>query len=460
MFAVEIELRDGSSEPEVKLLRRPYGVVGSGEYSHVLLKNEIVEGEEARFYRSPGAEFICVHRRGDQVLSREVTQLEKSIRLGKVNLQIFALDSDVQFPRELSADRAGVAVLKQAMRAAPKAFPALLLRGPEEMGVSFGTERSLLIGRGNDAALRIDLPEVSTEHARVIREDDGYVLEDLGSTNGTFLNGSKISGRVKVQVGDDIRVGANSNLTIADELKQVAKGATSKGKPEDRRQGDEHYPCIIGHSADFQPQRITLEMGAAVSIGREPSNQVQLQLAHISRQHVVLHRQGDGRVSICDLSSNGTFVNGQRLVRDQEVILPAGGVEVDLAQGVKFSVCDNAEQEAALLKQIEKVTVEKPPIKKTDSQISVPVAEEVRAAIRTETAAKPLKEELPRAKRPRRSSAEITRSLEILDLDVHGHEVPGMSKSGKFLFMLAVAILAGLVVFLTVWLFSGAVFNY
>ena len=48
---------------------------------------------------------------------------------------------------------------------------------------------------------------VSQVHARVFRRGDDYWVEDLGSTNGTFVNGRKIDGAVPVRRGDRVQVG-------------------------------------------------------------------------------------------------------------------------------------------------------------------------------------------------------------------------------------------------------------
>lgn len=62
----------------------------------------------------------------------------------------------------------------------------------------------VVIGRHADCTLSIDSPLVSREHARLVREGDQWLLEDLGSTNGTFHNGRRIDGRVTLKVGDRV----------------------------------------------------------------------------------------------------------------------------------------------------------------------------------------------------------------------------------------------------------------
>lgn len=65
-----------------------------------------------------------------------------------------------------------------------------------------------VIGRGDDAAIRIDSPGVSRHHARILVARGEATLEDLGSKNGTDLNGERITARSRISDGDEIRLGA------------------------------------------------------------------------------------------------------------------------------------------------------------------------------------------------------------------------------------------------------------
>jgi predicted component of type VI protein secretion system len=66
----------------------------------------------------------------------------------------------------------------------------------------------IVIGRGPDAGLVLDDEQVSRHHARVTPESDGTaVVEDLGSTNGTFVNRAPLHGPALLQAGDDLLVG-------------------------------------------------------------------------------------------------------------------------------------------------------------------------------------------------------------------------------------------------------------
>jgi phosphoserine phosphatase RsbU/P len=65
----------------------------------------------------------------------------------------------------------------------------------------------LIIGRNIDAGLRLQGTEISRRHCRVLADGSHFRIEDLGSSNGTFVNGSRIRALTELQPGDDIRLG-------------------------------------------------------------------------------------------------------------------------------------------------------------------------------------------------------------------------------------------------------------
>jgi pSer/pThr/pTyr-binding forkhead associated (FHA) protein len=65
----------------------------------------------------------------------------------------------------------------------------------------------ILIGRGNDAAIRLDDDYVSTRHARIAASGDQWFVEDLGSTNGTYIGTVRITQPPTITLGTQIRIG-------------------------------------------------------------------------------------------------------------------------------------------------------------------------------------------------------------------------------------------------------------
>jgi pSer/pThr/pTyr-binding forkhead associated (FHA) protein len=69
------------------------------------------------------------------------------------------------------------------------------------------TRSEAIIGRARGCAVRIPSADVSRTHCRLVRRDGAVTVEDLGSLNGTLLNGTAIEGIVEVQPGDQLTIG-------------------------------------------------------------------------------------------------------------------------------------------------------------------------------------------------------------------------------------------------------------
>jgi len=64
-----------------------------------------------------------------------------------------------------------------------------------------------LIGRQPDVAVYLDSLSVSRHHARIVCQQGGYFIEDLGSSNGTYVNGARVAGRAPLTEHDELRIG-------------------------------------------------------------------------------------------------------------------------------------------------------------------------------------------------------------------------------------------------------------
>jgi hypothetical protein len=74
-------------------------------------------------------------------------------------------------------------------------------------GETFALGEEETIGRAPGCGIRLDDTYVSQVHARLYRRDRHLFVEDLGSTNGTFVNGTRIGGPVRLRRGDRLQVG-------------------------------------------------------------------------------------------------------------------------------------------------------------------------------------------------------------------------------------------------------------
>jgi predicted component of type VI protein secretion system len=85
-------------------------------------------------------------------------------------------------------------------------MPKLVLQFDNRVLKECVVSATVTIGRLPDNTLAIDNPAVSARHARVVRDGDQYVVEDLESTNGTFVNGTRVT-RHALRHGDVVLVG-------------------------------------------------------------------------------------------------------------------------------------------------------------------------------------------------------------------------------------------------------------
>jgi pSer/pThr/pTyr-binding forkhead associated (FHA) protein len=69
------------------------------------------------------------------------------------------------------------------------------------------TEVAITIGRADDSTLVLTDDYASTRHARLVPQGDAWLVEDLGSTNGTYLDRQRITAPTPVPVGVPIRIG-------------------------------------------------------------------------------------------------------------------------------------------------------------------------------------------------------------------------------------------------------------
>jgi hypothetical protein len=86
--------------------------------------------------------------------------------------------------------------------------PRLLVENApgHESGIAYDLAEGATLGRG-DVEIRLEDPFASSRHARISREGAMLVIEDLGSTNGTYLNEEPLSGPAPLHDGDRIRIG-------------------------------------------------------------------------------------------------------------------------------------------------------------------------------------------------------------------------------------------------------------
>lgn len=98
----------------------------------------------------------------------------------------------------------------------------LVIAGGPDAGREFAVTGAVILGRDTSAGIVVDDEEVSRRHTSVELAGDSVRVEDLGSTNGTFLNGERIEGSRELKNGDKVRLGQ----TVFEVQMEQPEGAT------------------------------------------------------------------------------------------------------------------------------------------------------------------------------------------------------------------------------------------
>jgi hypothetical protein len=108
-----------------------------------------------------------------------------------------------------AAVRAGLGLVRAGAPAdAARALALVVVSGPRELkGLRVALDRTVRIGREPGLEVVVADDFVSTLHAQVVPGAAGPVLEDLGSTNGTVLNGARLDAPATLSAGDEVVLG-------------------------------------------------------------------------------------------------------------------------------------------------------------------------------------------------------------------------------------------------------------
>jgi pSer/pThr/pTyr-binding forkhead associated (FHA) protein len=224
----------------------------------------------------------------------------------------------------------------------------------------------MTFGRQAENDVQLTEGHASRRHARLLVQDDGVWLEDLGSANGTFINGARLTGKAKLSPGDrlrfdveefDFRVptpsfATDEGKTVYREPETASVNAESSGLY--KRPGAWADPDAIGDGANktkfIDPAQMKEMMNAAPqasintaaidgphlhvvsgsraglnikltvgesgvrewTIGSQPDREVQFQDSGVSALHAKIVNEGERWKVLDQMSANGTYVNGKR----------------------------------------------------------------------------------------------------------------------------------------------------
>lgn len=241
--------------------------------------------------------------------------------------------------------------------------------------VKVGTSREIalkadtVLGRQAECDVLLTEGHASRKHARLMLADGEYWLEDLGSSNGTFINGSRISTRMRLASGDrlrfdveeyDFRLLASTALPVADDSKTAYRApdsaavvAESSGvfkrpgawadpdalgdaginktkfiDPAQMKQMANAAPPVVANPGSVDGPHLQVASGSRTglnirlavgdsgnaewTIGSQTDREVQFMDSGVSALHAKIVNEGERWKVLDQMSANGTFVNGKR----------------------------------------------------------------------------------------------------------------------------------------------------
>jgi ABC-type multidrug transport system ATPase subunit len=150
---------------------------------------------------------------------------------------------------------------------------------------------SWVVGTAPDCDVRVSDPTVSGHHCRLTRKDGAFILEDLGSTNGTFVNGVRLAKSAPV----DIPYGTRVDLAGRVEMPWPTGRARGSAGPPSQPVTPGSRPAASAARGD-------------ITIGRSPESSVRIDLPIVSWNHAIIRKDGS-KYAIEDCNSrNGTAI--------------------------------------------------------------------------------------------------------------------------------------------------------
>lgn len=173
------------------------------------------------------------------------------------------------------------------------------------------------IGYANLNTVPIPIEGVSRRHAKISFDGKDYWIEDAGSVNGTFLNGSRVTRRERLRHLDIVTLGRRTDLIFVRRAAEFPRAARHGIKSA-------WLEVVDGPEAGMRRE---IPRGS-FTIGRAPSNNITVESQVVSKVHARIERTGV-QLLLADLqSANGTFVEGKKI----ESVVLKDGDEINLGK--------------------------------------------------------------------------------------------------------------------------------
>lgn len=203
---------------------------------------------------------------------------------------------------------------------------------------TINTGKKLIIGRGSDADVVIDNTAVSRHHTAFSLVNKDYFIEDLGSLNGTFVNGNKITKQTKIEEKDIIQIGkfrlspagtsgqsgavSQSSARDLDMDEETVFVAQKKQVPPSPKPTSGSSLTVI--SGNGHPEVIGLEGRGSIKIGKDSSCDLVIKGWFIAGAQCYIINRDNKNFIVPQKSWVGTRLNNQKIT--EEKILNKGDI--------------------------------------------------------------------------------------------------------------------------------------
>jgi eukaryotic-like serine/threonine-protein kinase len=185
---------------------------------------------------------------------------------------------------------------------------------PEEKSYTLGAA-PLVVGRVPPADIVLDRPEryVSKQHCEILKQGERILVRDLGSTNGTFLDGMRLERDVFYEWRPNCTVQLGPfTLALKQEERWPPAVSSAQEPPTPAAEVTHVHAIPVLVCLEAAPGEMKL-LEKPITIGRAPDCDMVVNYAQVSKYHCRVERQGD-RIELVDLNStNGTYLGNKRL---------------------------------------------------------------------------------------------------------------------------------------------------
>ncbi len=185
----------GTEKPPIWLVEERY-IIGSGPGCHITLTHPSIKSLHAELLVNGEQVFICPTENDASVLINGLRVFDQTYLEHGTLLQIGEYSLKIVDPKR---ERPSV----ERIVPAPLISWALQSKSTALANKLFLVEKDMIVGRARECDLSLAVAHLSRRHARLFFEDGALWVEDLGSANGTFLNGRQVE-RAQVRGGDEL----------------------------------------------------------------------------------------------------------------------------------------------------------------------------------------------------------------------------------------------------------------